>query len=506
MTYDTVVIGSGASGMCTALALARHGQRVALVEQDDELAPLLRRFCRDGWWCDPGLHYVGGLSPSGPLAVIFRYLALDTLVEPLPLDRDAYDIVQVGDAEPIRFPVGPLRVQETLIRHYPRSERAIKAYLDAVQAVHRETPFLGFDHPASLLRSHMHTPTESLATSLATYGAEEALQDMLSEYGFCLYGMHGDECPMMVHAMVLGSFFFSAHTFARGGDEVVDAFKRRINEAGAAIYSGQRASRLVVDRHRRVCGVQLDGGGQLRCEACVCTVHPHRLAELLPAQSIRKSFMTRVRWQENTPGLFTVYLGLDDTPKELGRSNRYFIDAPCEPAGARAIYVVPACGDGGNGLEPKSLAVISVQSAGSGVGKSMRGGCGAADAGVPTNHVGGAWARDKTYEYMKHRATEKTVEAFYLRFPELRGKCRVLDSATPCTYESYTGTVGGSAYGMKQSVAQAGLMARTPLSGLYLAGQSVLAPGLLGVLISGLLAVSEILGAETVWEGLQKCR
>lgn len=82
----------------------------------------------------------------------------------------------------------------------------------------------------------------------------------------------------------------------------------------------------------------------------------------------------------------------------------------------------------------------------------------------------------------------------------------MLDAATPSTFESYTGTVAGAAYGLKHSTNQWGLQATTPIKDLYLAGQSVLAPGLLGAMISSLLAVSHILGHETVWNEIRKCR
>ena len=81
---SAVVIGGGISGMSAALMLARHGRRVTLVEQADCLGPLVRRFWREGYSCDPGLHYVGGLHDGGPLRVFFDYLGLSDLVEVVP--------------------------------------------------------------------------------------------------------------------------------------------------------------------------------------------------------------------------------------------------------------------------------------------------------------------------------------------------------------------------------------------------------------------------------------
>ncbi len=522
MKYDTVVIGSGASGLCSALALGRHGQRVALVEQAPQLAPLLRRFHRDGWWCDPALHYVGGLAPSGPLSVMFRYLGVDQLIQALPLDPDGYDVLHADPAEPIPFPVGPDRVRETLIRHYPRSRQAITAYVDKVQAVHRESPFLSFEQRPSALAEKAFAFGESLSSFLSAHGAEPALQNMLSGYGFCLCGMNGHECPMMVHAMVLGSYYFSAHALVDGGDEIVNAFERRLVEVGVDIFPDQRAAGLEVGDDRRLHGVRLDAGERLECEACVCTIHPHLLPELLPPRSIRRSFLTRIRSMDNTSGLFAVYLGVDDPPDEFRRSNSYFIGDASDRSSGGTGYAVMACGEETTGLGPKSLCLMRtypspsrrLQPARTSATAKAHGSYDRARPDAPSTSAAtqhgynsdGRWSRDAAYEESKQRTTENMVEVLYRQFPQLRGRCRVLDAATPSTYESYTGTVGGSAYGLKRSIYHAGLGARTPLKGLYLAGQSVLAPGLMGVLISGLLAVSNVVGHDTVWNELQKCR
>ena len=77
-------------------------------------------------------------------------------------------------------------------------------------------------------------------------------------------------------------------------------------------------------------------------------------------------------------------------------------------------------------------------------------------------------------------------------------------AATPYTFERYTGTPGGSMYGIKQSVNQIKLNSVTQIKGLYLAGQSILMPGVMGGAVSGLLGVSNIVGIEDVWREVKK--
>jgi len=490
MKYDTLVVGSGISGLCASLALARHGQRVALIEQAEYLAPLLRRFNRGGWWCDPGVHYVGGMHSSGPLAVIFRYLGLYDEIRTTPLNPDAYDIVHAHAAEPILFPTGLSRVKEALSSRYPHSREAVSAYLDQVNAVHHETPFLSFDLPVETLMARKPLFGESLTSFLTRHGADAALVEMLSRYGALLYGSAGHECPFTVHAMVLGSFYYSAHSFRRGGDEVVDAFERGLCNAGVDVYSGRAVVALELDHHRHVRGAVVEGGDRLAGDSCICTVHPHLLLDLLPPGSVHPAFAGRIRNLEDTFGAMGVFLEVDDLPAELVDSNVYYADgepgAVSEDAGLAAM-VCPRSNLQG---ERNSLCLVRP-----------------CTMDLPLwEACGRLGQRPEAYEAFKRREVDRTLDLFYRRFPSQRNRCRVLESATPCTYYSYTGTMRGAVYGAKQSTVRTPLRARTPVGGLFLAGQSVLAPGLLGAMISSLLAVCRILGPEPVWSELQRCR
>src|SRR3990172_12135587 len=110
MKYDSVIIGSGITGLTSALVLAQHGYRVAIVEKNRSIAPLLRRFKRGNVWCDPGFHYSGGFEESGVLSILLRYLRMRDDIRPLPMARDGFDILYSNDRE-IAIPCGLERVR-----------------------------------------------------------------------------------------------------------------------------------------------------------------------------------------------------------------------------------------------------------------------------------------------------------------------------------------------------------------------------------------------------------
>ena len=84
--------------------------------------------------------------------------------------------------------------------------------------------------------------------------------------------------------------------------------------------------------------------------------------------------------------------------------------------------------------------------------------------------------------------------------PEIGDRATSLGCASPLTYRNWTGTVGGASYGLKRSVAWMPLKPRTPVRGLFLSGQSVLMPGVMGATAAGLLTSGHIVGIDRIWD------
>ena len=145
MKFDSIIIGSGISGLTSALVLAQQGFRVAVLEQNEKLAPLMSRFPRDGVWFDSGFHYTSGFGPSESLTVLLHYLKIRELINPIPLNPNGYDVIVIDDKREIRIPNGFERVREVFCRHFPKSHRAIDAYIERIKYIIDNTPFVSFN-------------------------------------------------------------------------------------------------------------------------------------------------------------------------------------------------------------------------------------------------------------------------------------------------------------------------------------------------------------------------
>jgi len=76
---------------------------------------------------------------------------------------------------------------------------------------------------------------------------------------------------------------------------------------------------------------------------------------------------------------------------------------------------------------------------------------------------------------------------------------KILDAYTPLTMRDWVNAPGGSAYGVQRSAGQmlaTALLNRTSVKGLYLAGQSVMAPGIIGTIMGSFSTVKLLLGQD----------
>ena len=90
------------------------------------------------------------------------------------------------------------------------------------------------------------------------------------------------------------------------------------------------------------------------------------------------------------------------------------------------------------------------------------------------------------------------AESLIRQVPGLESAVEKYWTSTPATWERYTGTPGGSAFGIRKKDATCYVHPRTPVPGLYLTGQNCGLHGVLGVAETALTTCREILGESTL--------
>lgn len=125
MRYDSLIIGSGAGGLTSALSLARKGRSVLMLEAARDLGGMLNPFSRGRYHFDVGVHYVGQAGPNQAMHRLLEGLGLD--IPFTEIDPDCIDRYVFPDYE-TRLVKGIDRWADMLAKDFPKEERSIRRF------------------------------------------------------------------------------------------------------------------------------------------------------------------------------------------------------------------------------------------------------------------------------------------------------------------------------------------------------------------------------------------
>lgn len=493
MTYDYAILGAGVSGMTTAAILAKHGSSTVIIEKAPRIAPVIRGFKRGDLLFDTGFHYTGGLGEGEILDIFLRYIGFDGRVQKRKYDEDGFDIFRSLTARiDYSFPVGYDRILEGLSVLFPDDRDAIETYLKAVHDVCDSLPYVNLESELMKDRVMGGGSSESLKEFLDRLTDNEDLKDILSMHCL-LHGSHPWEVPFTLHACVIGLYYQSVHGIQGGGLSIANAFDNRLHELGVEVKTGQGAARLSLSPAGTLEGVVLEDGEVVPCERCVSTIHPRALLAMAPESIFRPIYRKRLAALEESASAHVLYLSFEGPEPSLDARNLFLFSTPGFPRFDAALEDRPmyVAGAGrASGSEKNGCVVICPAESSE------------TEAWVSSQRSN----RPKEYLAFKKEIGERLLRHLDDFFPGFSSHSDVLDQATPLTMRDYANTPVGGIYAIKHKVGQFNPLPQTRLRQLFLAGQSIAAPGLLGAMISAFLVCGYILGHEQLREELRQCR
>ncbi|UCF94441.1 MAG: NAD(P)/FAD-dependent oxidoreductase [Desulfobacterales bacterium] len=496
MRYDYVVIGAGVSGITTALILAKSGFDVALVEKSPRIAPLIRGFSRHGVYFDTGFHYTGSFGDGEILDLFFRYLGLDDQLEKTPYDPQGFDLIRNLEAGfEFWFPYGYHRIRQRLHATFPAEKDAVDTYLQAVEATYHAFPYISLNTDAFsvAMPSGIHGP--SLQQFLDRLTDNRLLKWVLSIHCL-LHGVPPEEIPFTNHACIVGPYFESVHGIQGGGGSLVRALDGQLAKLGVAVYCGTGVREIRFAADRTLTGVYLEEGKNLDCRGCVSTVHPRELLNLVPESLFRPVYRKRLERLEETSSAHILYARCDSSLDRMARAN-VLISPHLDLTGLgadqalqhRPVYLTAARSKKARSFKAGLIAI-----------------CPASIAQMSrwAHSVNGK--RPADYVIFKENMGTQLGRYIETACPEVAGKIDWADCATPLTLRDFSHSPFGSLYGVKHKVGQHNPLPLTKAPGLFLAGQAIVAPGILGAVVSAFLVCGIIIGHCRLLKALRKYR
>ena len=472
MTYDTLIIGAGLSGLAAGIRLAYYDQRVCILERHTTIGGLNSFYRLRGRDYDVGLHAVTNYAPpgtkTGPLSKLLRQLRLSW--------EDFGLCPQVGSS--IVFPGCTLRFTndfgffvEQIAERFPHE---IDGFRRLVQRIDQHDA-LRFDRQPlsarSVLREHLSDP-------------------LLVEMLLCPVMFYGSPTP---HDLDFSQFviLFQAlyeQGFGRpcgGVRPILKALVRKYKALGGELRLRSGVAQIRIEDGRAV-GVVLDDGTELECRRLLSSAGRHETARLCRDPGLRTAEERSAPPPGEISFVETIFT-LDCQPSALGHhdtivfyndAERFHYAPPDEPV------------DVGSGIicSPNNFHYDDPPS-----GPALR--AGTSPAPAPREPLEGrlritalarpdAWMRLPEDEYLraKHVWSERIVTSALQHMPDFRPHVVETDMFTPRTIVKFTSHVNGAVYGAPDKT----IDGRTPVANLYLCGTDQGFLGIVGAMLSGI--------------------
>ena len=502
--YDAIVIGSGLGGLTAGALFSHAGNRVLVLERNDTFGGAATTYHRGGMTIEASLHETAApQAAADPKGEIFEALDLYQDIEFVPVG-DFYEVRCSLIGSPLAIPHGPDALGDRLTERFLDEADSIRRFLKQLDSTQTAVQLLMEKHDGLWWLAHgaefpfrlwsvLRDMRSSVSKVLERYfGDNEAIKLALAA-NLSYFSDDPDQMWWLMYAVAQSGFLQGGGNYIKGGSQVLsDQLVDRIREGGGEALAGQIAIEILLGEQGEASGVRYRsraGGEDTVAHAPVVfgNASPHAVESMLPAAE-RGSFMAPYRGKPLSTSLFSITLGLNRRPSELGVSSYSTMIIPewmerlsdykhCAglfadmPSGRLPALGVCDYSHIDSGLIDGELFPVSV-------------------AGVDrlTNWEG---LGDEDYHARKNAWLDAVIGRLDKEWPGFTNAVVQREIATARTMHEYLNTPGGAIYGFAPNVPERSLLSgppRTPktsIKGLWLASSYAGMGGFTGAMGSG---------------------
>jgi all-trans-retinol 13,14-reductase len=502
MDYDVIIVGAGLGGLTTGAILAKHGQKVLVIEQHSIPGGCATTFRRHDLRVEVGLHMMDGLDEADPKVPVLKELGVLDHVDFIRTP-EFYRVVK-GNTD-ISIPSDIEEAERVILEKFPHEKRGIAKFFKTLAVLRKEANKLPRNKWRLLLilpvfpllfpklMKYMKTSVGEFLDSI--FSDEELKLILLGNLGY----YHDDPytTTMLYYAPGQASFLTGGGYFVNGGSLVLsDYLASLIEKNNGTLFYNNLVEEIIVENGRAI-GVKYrksdkSGGEQTVIKASYIIANaavPNVINQHIRDPGARKKLEKAQRSHKPGPAILSLYLGFRSELKELGL-NTYSNILQDDGLSSQALIREYLYHD----LEKRSLIFVDYGQIDSGLapeGKSV--------GVVVAFDTLEKWESLTKEEYKRKK--EETAQILIGRLenflPGIKNEIEYYEVATPLTIKRYTLNPEGTAYGFAQTPSQAGsnrFKIDSPVKNLYFASAwAEPGGGFSGAINSGIWCAQSIL-------------
>jgi len=490
--YDVVVIGAGNGGLTAALSLAKKGVKVLLLERHNVPGGCATSFIRGRFEFEVALHQLSGLGrpeAPGPLRNLLAGLGVLDQLEFVEMS-DLYRLVLPGELD-ITLKADRAEALAALKEQFPRESQAIDRFFNFLYSFAMELVGVVFmrDPEASPDKYPLYFryALKDSQSVLDEYFQDPRLKLAVGAY-WPYVGLSFRQMVFSDLALVLFSFLEFKPWHLKGGSQmmsnaILDAFL----EAGGQAKFNCGAKKILIS-NGRVRGLITESGDEISTDYIISNAGTiTTYVELIGPELVPPEVFTILGQSTVGPSAFTIYMGLDCEPAEIGVTEETnFLCTGTDTDRAYARFKT---------LEKPEMTLFTCYD----VADPDFSPPGTCQVSLLTLHYADPWlgVSPTAYAETKYRFAEKLLEIADQAFPGFRDHIEEMEVASPLTHLRYLGHPGGAIYGFDKFAKDSNMFVppTSPIEGLYFAGTWAGMAGFQPTLQSGQTAAGAVLRA-----------
>ncbi|MFH6603723.1 phytoene desaturase family protein [Maribacter algicola] len=504
--YDTIIVGSGAGGLASAICLARAGQKVLVLEQHDVPGGWCHSFYLNGHRFTPGVHYVGLLEEGQATSDLYRGLEIANDLVFFRMNPDGYEHVHIGNHR-FDYPANLDELIERLSRRFPKEKEHIRTYLNLVQKVSNQLfsiPYYkGFWRKLTLpyhIRHLLRYMFFNLKRVVDWHIEDPLLKNILNiQCGD--HGVQPRKAAFPLHCAVMNHYFQGGFYPMGGGGALIKAMTNVLKKYNGEIQTSTSVSRILIQNgaKKKAIGVQLENGVQLFAKNIISNADPGiTYLELIGREHISAKLQKKLGNTKYSSTTLMLFLTVDMDLRKAGldSGNIWMMpDTDIDEFYDGALENDLAQGDAFEGMFI-SFTSLKDPTSYDGIHHTI-------EAITLVNYdafekfKNENENRSDSYLRFKDVLTNKMIKGVEKAIPNVSEHIVNVELGTPITNEYYVNTTRGNIYGTEKSLKHIGpfaYKAKSEIENLYLCGASILSHGVAGASHSGVDTAAIVLG------------